>query len=211
MSGAGGVDRCLKLHSRHSSWTGTQHTMHEHVKKSRCLDRKYRAGIAAFPLRLRAGRTTITLPVVLFSSCILTVQSSAHISICIDRPIEISSAERTTPDHPQLLDSPGVNRPGSRAGVDHPTCKTAEQSYEAASADARTLERAIFITELRQEVERALGKRLSDDELRTLADQARAEAHKWYKYMQTHSGCAASWHGDIIPWPNPTHRGRIAI
>lgn len=178
-----------------------QHTMRKYVKKPGCLNRKYRAGTAAFPLWVQDGRTTITLPVVLFSSCILAVQSSAHIGIWIDRPIEITSAETITPDDPHLLDSSRVNRPGSRAGVDHPTCRTAEQLYEAASADARTLERAIFISELRQEVERALGKRLSDDELRTLADQAREEAHKWYKYIQTSSRCAG-WHGEIVSWPN---------
>ena len=132
-------------------------------------------GTAAFPLRVRTGRTTITLPVALFSACIVAVQSSAHISICIDRQIEVPSAERTTLHDPDLMDSSQLNRPGSPAGVDHPTCRTAEQLYEAASADARTLERAIFISELRQEVERALGKRLSDYELRTLADQAREE------------------------------------
>jgi hypothetical protein len=158
-------------------------------------------GTAPFPLRVRTGRTTITLPVVLFSACMLAVQSSAHINLWIDRPIEISSAERTR-DHPHLLESSQLNRPGSPAGVDHPTCRTAEQLYEAASADARTLERAIFISELREEVERALGKRLSDDELRTLADQAREEAHKWYKYIQTNSRCAASRHGELIPWLN---------
>jgi hypothetical protein len=210
MAGVGGVDRCPKLHS--ATRAGPEPNIRRmNMARSPDAFHKYRAGIGALPLRLRAGPTTITLAVVLFSSCILSARPSAHISICVDRSIEISSAGRTTPDNPHLLDSPQVNRLGTRAGVDHPTCKTAEQSYEAASADARTLERAIFITELRHEVERALGKRLSDDELRTLADQAREEAHKWYKYIQTHSGCAASWHGEIIPWPSPTHRGRITI
>jgi hypothetical protein len=197
MSVAGGVGRCLKLR-----WTAPHHTMREYVNKPRCLDRKCRTGTAAFPLWEQAGRTTITLPVVLFSACILAVQSSAHIRLWIDRPIEISSAERTPRDDPHRLESSQLNRPGSPAGVDHPTCRTAEQLYEAASADARTLERAIFISELREEVERALGKRLSDDELRTLADQAREEAHKWYKYIQTNSRCAASRHGELIPWLN---------
>ena len=63
-------------------------------------------------------------------------------------------------------------------------CARAEQMYEAASSDARTLERAIFLSNFRQEVERALGKRLSDEELRMLANQARAEAHRWFKYLQ---------------------------
>ena len=173
-----------------------QHTMRKYVRSPDAL------GTAASPLRGRTSRTTITLPVVLFSACIVAVQSTADISICIDRPIEIYSAERTSLDDPHLLDSSQLNRPGSPAGVDHPTCRTAEQLYEAASADARTLERAIFISELRQEVERALGKRLSNDELRILADQAREEAHKWYKYIETNSRCAAGWHGELIPWLN---------
>jgi hypothetical protein len=70
-------------------------------------------------------------------------------------------------------------------------CARAEQLYEAASSDARILERAIFLSNFREEVERALGKRLSDEELRTLASQARAEAHRWFKYLQEpEHGCS---------------------
>ena len=70
-------------------------------------------------------------------------------------------------------------------------CARAEQLYEAASSDARILERAIFLSNFREEVERALGKRLSDGELRTLASQARAEAHRWFKYLQQpEHGCS---------------------
>jgi len=67
---------------------------------------------------------------------------------------------------------------------DKAACARAKQLYEAASSDARVLERAIFVSNFRSEVERALGRRLSDEDLRTLAEQARAEAHRWYKYMQ---------------------------
>jgi hypothetical protein len=72
-------------------------------------------------------------------------------------------------------------------------CTQAQQLYEAASSDARILERAIFLLNFRQEVERALGKRLSDEELGTLAAQARAEAHRWYKYLQEpQHGCSGA-------------------
>ena len=72
-------------------------------------------------------------------------------------------------------------------------CSRAEQLYGAASSDARILERAIFLLNFRQEVERALGKRLSDEELRLLATQARAEAHHWYKYLQEpRYGCSGA-------------------
>lgn len=70
-------------------------------------------------------------------------------------------------------------------------CSRAEQLYEAASSDARILERAIFLLNFRQEVERALGKKLSDEELGILATQARAEAHRWYRYLQEpQHGCS---------------------
>jgi len=70
-------------------------------------------------------------------------------------------------------------------------CSRAQQLYEAASSDARILERAIFLLNFRQEVERALGKSLSDEELGSLAAQARAEAHRWYKYLQEpQHGCS---------------------
>jgi len=70
-------------------------------------------------------------------------------------------------------------------------CSRAQQLYEAASSDARILERAIVLLNFRQEVERALGRRLSDEELGTLAAQARAEAHRWYKYLQEpQHGCS---------------------
>jgi hypothetical protein len=36
-----------------------------------------------------------------------------------------------------------------------------------------------------------LGKQFSNEELRALADQARAEAHRWYRFMQEpEHGCA---------------------
>jgi hypothetical protein len=145
----------------------------------------------ASPPWTRIQRATVGLTLVLFSSCMLATQSNAYVSIWIDKAVPTSSAEGTIPGDPHLLDLSLVNSTRTGAGADHPTCKTAEQLYEAASADARTLERAIFISEFRQEVERALGKSLSDNELRTLADKAREEAHRWYKYIQTEYRCAA--------------------
>jgi len=80
--------------------------------------------------------------------------------------------------------------------TEHIACSRAEQLYEAASSDARILERAIFVSNFRREVERALGRHFSDQELRTLADQARAEAHRWYKYVQEPGrGCATGPRG----------------
>ena len=77
------------------------------------------------------------------------------------------------------------------ATSDRRNCTQAKQLYEAASSDARILERAIFVSNFRHEVERALGKQFSNEELRALADQARAEAHRWYRFMQEpEHGCA---------------------
>jgi hypothetical protein len=166
-------------------------------RASRCLEPKHRADTAAFPLWIQFRRIIVWLTLVLFSS--YTVQAEAYLIIRIDKLTEIFSAKRVNPHDPYLLDPSPVNSTGTRAQVDHPTCKTAEQLYEAASADARTLERAIFLSALRREVERALGKAMTDDELRTLADQAREEAHRWYKYIQSDHRCAASWHGEWAP------------
>jgi hypothetical protein len=179
----------------------SQRPMRRCDKAPRCLY-KYRVKTAAVPLWMQLHRITITLTLALFYSCILSAQSNAYASIWIDKAIETSSTETTTPDDPHALYSSRDSSTRTGAAIDHPTCKTAEQLYEAASADARTLERAIFISEFRQEVERALGKSLSDNELRTLADKAREEAHRWYKYIQTDSRCAAKWHGELIPWLN---------
>jgi hypothetical protein len=92
----------------------------------------------------------------------------------------------------QYLRLPVVANSASKpAPVEHPTCDTAQQLYEEASAAARTLERAIYLSVYRQEVERALGKRMTDNELRGLAGEEREEAHRWYKYIQTDHKCAA--------------------
>ena len=70
-------------------------------------------------------------------------------------------------------------------------CSNAIQFYQAASADARTLEQAMFITRMRHQVEQALHRQLSDRDLRALADRAREEAHYWFKYMEgLGRGCA---------------------
>jgi hypothetical protein len=174
--------------------------MRRYSKAPQYLEHKSCVDTAAFPFWTQSQRITVGLALALFSSCMLATQSNAYVSIGIDKAIPTSSAEGTTAGDPHLLDSSRVNSTRTGAGVDHPTCKTAEQLYEAASEDARTLERAIFISELRQEVERTLGKTLSDNELRTLADKAREEAHRWYKYIQTEYRCAAKWHGELIPW-----------
>ncbi len=173
--------------------------MRRYGRALRCLDHTDRADTAAFPLWMQLRRITVRLTLALFTSYTFTVQADAHVSIWIDKVTEIFSAERTNLYDPYLLDPSPVNSTRTPAQVDHPTCKTAEQLYEAASADARTLERAIFISTFRREVERALGKHLTDGELRTLADQAREEAHRWYKYIQTDYRCAVSWHGELTP------------
>ena len=166
-----------------------QPTMRKFGRRRRRL--KNMQGTAAFRPRMQLRKITIRLMLTLFSSCTFAVRSDAQINISIDKVTGMFSAERTSPDDRYLRDPPRLNRTGIRAQVDHITCKTAEQFYDAASADARTLERVIFISAFRQEVEHALGRRLTDDELRALADQAREEAHQWYKYLQTDRRCAA--------------------
>ena len=159
--------------------------MRESGNAPQCLD-TYRAAAVYLPLH----KIVVTLTLGFFFGCTFIIPADAQVSKLINQLTGIFSAERTSPEDPYLLDLSGVTRPNDRARVDHPGCKTAEQLYEAASGDARTLEGAIFLSALRQEVERALGKRVTDDELRALADQAREEAHRWYKYIQADQGCA---------------------
>ena len=56
--------------------------------------------------------------------------------------------------------------------------------YKAASRDAETFTAALLLPEIRRKVETALRQKLSDDQCRGLARQARAEALYWYEYMQ---------------------------
>jgi len=137
-------------------------------------------------------RVIASLVLAIFSSYTLTVQAHARISTWIDDRTEAYSSEQQNLYDRNLLSSSETDSSKTAARVDNSGCKKAEQLYDAASADARTLERAIFISAFRREVERALGRRLTDNELRTLADQARAEAHRWYKYIQADQRCAAS-------------------
>ncbi len=62
--------------------------------------------------------------------------------------------------------------------------RTTEALYKAANSDADTFEAALLIPEVRKKIEAALGKRLSDDQLRSLIDRNRAEAIYWYGYLQ---------------------------
>jgi len=61
---------------------------------------------------------------------------------------------------------------------------TAEELYKATSRDADIFANALLVTAMRRHVEGILGRTLSDQELRALTDQSRAEAVYWYKYMQ---------------------------
>jgi hypothetical protein len=71
--------------------------------------------------------------------------------------------------------------PAQRARELH---KTAEALYKATSTDAQTFEAALLIPDIRQKIAAVLRQNLSDEKLRTLATQARAEALYWYAYMQ---------------------------
>lgn len=62
--------------------------------------------------------------------------------------------------------------------------RTAEALYKAANSDADTFQAALLIPEVRKKIEGVLGKSLSDDQLRALIDNNRAEAIYWYGYLQ---------------------------
>ena len=62
--------------------------------------------------------------------------------------------------------------------------RTAEALYKAANSDADTFQAALLIPEVRKKIEAALGRRLSDTQLRALIDSNRTEAVYWYDYAQ---------------------------
>jgi hypothetical protein len=62
--------------------------------------------------------------------------------------------------------------------------RTAEALYKASNSDADTFQAALLIPEVRKKIEAALGRRLSDEQLRALIDRNRAEAVQWYGYAQ---------------------------
>src|SRR5215213_11238510 len=62
--------------------------------------------------------------------------------------------------------------------------RTAEALYRAANSDADTFQAALLIPEIRKKIEAALGRRLSDTQLRALIDSNRTEAVYWYGYAQ---------------------------
>ncbi|HJU18014.1 MAG TPA: hypothetical protein VJ770_16295 [Stellaceae bacterium] len=62
--------------------------------------------------------------------------------------------------------------------------RTAQQLYQATSADAVTFTRAITDDKLRREVELVFKRHLSPDALREMARQARAEASYWQSYLE---------------------------
>jgi hypothetical protein len=139
-------------------------------------------------------RIIVTLALALFF--VHTFISRTDIRIMtFDEETGVHSLDKTNFQDRNLLPSLGTNSSKTGAQGDISACKKAEQLYEAAAEDARTLERAIFLSAFRREVERALSRRMTDEELRALADQARAEAHRWYKVIQSDPKCAASWHG----------------
>lgn len=168
--------------------------MYKNGRGPRWSARSHRTNAPASPLRMHFHRITAGLVLAILPIYTLTVQEHACISTSIDDIIQTYSSEQQNLYDQNLLLSSETDSSKTGARVGNSACKKAEQLYDAASADARTLERAIFISAFRREVERALGRRLTDDELRTLADQARAEAHRWYRYIQADPRCAASWY-----------------
>ena len=71
------------------------------------------------------------------------------------------------------------------AGVaPHERYRTIEALYKAVNSDADTFEAALLIPEVRQKIEAALGRRLSDAQLRAMIDNNRTEAIHWYGYLR---------------------------
>src|SRR5215471_12215986 len=62
--------------------------------------------------------------------------------------------------------------------------ETAEDLYNATSADAQTFERAITVPDARKEVESVFKRKLSDDQLHGMTVQAKAEADYWKRYLE---------------------------
>src|ERR1700756_1719777 len=62
--------------------------------------------------------------------------------------------------------------------------KTAEDLYNATSADAHTFERALADPEVRKEIERVFKRKLSDQQLHGMAIQAKLEAGYWSRYLE---------------------------
>ena len=62
--------------------------------------------------------------------------------------------------------------------------KAAEDLYNATTSDAHTFERAIADPAVRKEVERVFKRKLSDEQLKGMALQAKAEADYWSRYLQ---------------------------
>jgi hypothetical protein len=124
-------------------------------------------------------------------------RTDARSMTLVDGETETGSSDQPNFHDRNLLPTLETNSSKTGSQADATACKKAEQLYKAAAEDARTLERAIFISAFRREVERALSRRMTDEELRTLADEARTEAHRWYKFIQSDPRCAASWHGEL--------------
>jgi hypothetical protein len=160
--------------------------------RPRWREHSYRIAAPAGPLRMNLRRITASLALAILLIYTITMQTHARASTWIDNKTEAHSSEQRNLYDRDPPPSPETDSSKTGAKADSSACKKAEQLYGAASADARILERAIFLSAFRREVERALGRPLTDDELRTLAEQARAEAHRWYKYIQADDRCAAS-------------------
>jgi hypothetical protein len=158
------------------------------------------------PLMVRLCQIIVGLAFVLFFNHTFT---DARSMTFIDGETETHSAEQPNFHNRNLLLALETNSSKTDAQADNTACKKAEQLYKAAAEDARTLERAIFISAFRREVERALSRRMTDEELRALADQARAEAHRWYKFIQSDLKMCGelAWRAEFSAARIATHRG----
>jgi len=166
-------------------------------KGSRLLDHLVPHRRYGRPALVQLCQITVGLALALSLNHTFIPRTDARSMTLIDGETQTHSSEQPNSHDRNLLPALETNSSKTHAQADTTACKKAEQLYEAAAEDARTLERAIFISAFRREVERALSRRMTDDELRALADDARAEAHRWYKFIQSDPRCAASWHGEL--------------
>jgi len=143
-------------------------------------------------LRRLRGRTRIRRPIVVATLVVAGISCAQADPTNFLRKPQGSAAtafQHSTPANPSFghLES-DPRRPqrliAQQAAANEQLRRKAEALYKATGSDAETFEAALLIPEIRLKIESALHQKLSDQMLRRLAAQAKAEAVYWYQYMQ---------------------------
>jgi len=141
---------------------------------------------AAVPVDCQSVRTAHPTSEIAYATCLDYNRRDPRTCSHLKQAYEDDVRAQLAAQQPSVVATPSSEKRPVLSGLQaEDRQRTAEALYKAANSDAETFQAALLLPEVRKKIETALGRRLSDAQLRALIDNNRTEAVYWYGYAQS--------------------------